>query len=169
MKKKYIKTLSIALLLAVPVFCCTDAMAWEYYRFPWANAGNYAPMSNPYGYMPGGTMLGGPGDAVYYSAINSGQANPIWNEAEIFEASGESWYDCMEGNYHWNLTITNPSNMNCTFPDADPNNMELRLYTMDGTRVDENTLVENNTNNKTLNKYHLEHGKHSMGFCGKSL
>ena len=139
MKKKYIKTLSTALLLAVPVLCCTDAMAWEYYRFPWANVGRTADYDNLNGDLIGCPLTGATGDPIFDSSVVSGADNPIWNESEVFETGGWSWYDALNFEFHWKLAISNVNAQDCTFVS---NRLYLRLFTADGTRVTEDTMVE---------------------------
>ena len=141
MKQKKFKYLGVLCALGMSICAFMgEAAATTIQTFPWANAGHYAPYNNSAGYLKGGPQLGGTGSPTYISEIY-GTANPIWNEAEIFEP-GYSWYDCLDGDYSWKLIITNLSGQD----DA----ILLRVYTPSGAQADINTLIVDNTNNKKL-------------------
>ncbi len=78
---------------------------------------------------------------MYSSAFDETEPNPIWNTVAVFETGGYSWYDCLEGDIHWNLAITNHNDTDCT--------AYLRVYVA-GALANESTLIEFNPNNLPL-------------------
>ncbi len=138
------KLLCFSSLFLSLLFFSVNASAWEYYRFPWANAERSAPFDNTDGYDVGGPLLGAAKvDATTINPVYDG--NPIWNTDAVFfdmnQTRPPSWYDCLDADMHWNLAITNHNDTNCT--------AYLRVYVA-GALADESTPVEGHPNNSPL-------------------
>ncbi len=121
----------VGVFVCAPMLTATSQVA---YIFPWANAGHYAPYNS--GPLHGGPQFGEYGHAVYDSKLFLG-ANPIWDEDQVFESTGISWYDCLEGDYHWKLIVTNLNTEN------QAEGALLKVYTISGEQADASTLIEN--------------------------